>query len=201
MGQAVIAFGIAIVLRVGAIDAVDIGGFQHRLGTELGCPQHGSSVRGEERIAGSPCQQHHPPLLDVAQGAAPFVALADLRHAKRRHGTSCQAGFFHRALERERVHHGGEHSHQVASYTGYTFFGDVHSAKDITAADDDRDLHTKLPRSKEIGRNAFERRLMDAEPVGTHESLAGDLRHNAPVDGFRHLKLSRACGGASGAAR
>ena len=118
MGQAVIAFGIAIVLRVGAIDAVDIGGFQHRLGTELGCPQHGSSVRGEERIAGSPCQQHHPPLLDVAQGAAPFVALADLRHAKRRHGSSCQAGFFHRALERERVHHGGEHSHQVASYTG-----------------------------------------------------------------------------------
>src|SRR5262249_41071008 len=61
MGQPVKAFGTAIVLRVGAIDAVDIGGLEHRLGTELGGPQHGGGIRGEERIARASRQENHPP--------------------------------------------------------------------------------------------------------------------------------------------
>jgi hypothetical protein len=27
---------------------------------------------------------------------------------------------------------------------------------------------------------------MDAETIGAHQSLAGDLHHDAPVDGFGH---------------
>src|SRR5215475_12568826 len=80
MRQAIVALGIAILLRIGAVDTVDVGGLEHGLRTEFGRPQHGGGVRREERIAGSCRQQHHPSLLDVAQRTAPLVGLANLRH-------------------------------------------------------------------------------------------------------------------------
>src|SRR5262249_4075928 len=66
MGPRGKGFGPAVVLRVGAIAAVDIGGLEPRLGTELGGAHHGSSICGKERIAGAPRQEHHPPLFHVA---------------------------------------------------------------------------------------------------------------------------------------
>ncbi|GCC47860.1 hypothetical protein chiPu_0032181, partial [Chiloscyllium punctatum] len=50
MGQAVEALGFGVLLRIGVIDAVDIGGLQHRLRPDLGRAQHGGGIGGEERV-------------------------------------------------------------------------------------------------------------------------------------------------------
>src|SRR2546430_9035435 len=67
VSQAVVALGGSVLLGVRAIDAVDVGGFEHCLSAQLGRAQHGCSIGGEERIPGSACQQHHTPLFDMAR--------------------------------------------------------------------------------------------------------------------------------------
>src|SRR6516162_3664637 len=58
VGQAVKARGQSILLRIGAVDSIDIGRLQHGLRIDFGGAQHRRGVGGEERIAGAAAKQH-----------------------------------------------------------------------------------------------------------------------------------------------
>ena len=68
---------------------------------------------------------------------------------------------------------------------------DFDAAKDIAAADHDADGDAERLGGDEIGRDALERRLMDAESVRAAQRFAGDLHDDAPVGGFGHGMLLR----------
>src|SRR5215813_1960214 len=53
VAQPLVALGLGVDLRVGAVDAVDIGRFEHRLRVDLGGPQDRGGIGGEERVAGT----------------------------------------------------------------------------------------------------------------------------------------------------
>ena len=186
VGQAVIADGLWVLLGIGAVDAVDVGGLQHRLGADFGGPQHRRGVGREERIAGAAGEQHHPVLAEMPQRPPPLVGLADLRHRHRRHRPRRAAGRLDRGFERERVHDGGEHAHQIAGHARDALLGHLHAAKDIAAADDNSDADAQRLGGDEIGGDALERWLMDAEAVRAHQGLAGDLDDHASVDRLSH---------------
>ena len=44
----VVALGLGVLLRIGGVDAVDIGGLEHGLGVQLGGAQHRGGVGGED---------------------------------------------------------------------------------------------------------------------------------------------------------
>jgi hypothetical protein len=67
-----------------------------------------------ERVAGAGGEDRHPPLLQVADGAATDVVLADLVDADRRHHPGRDRQRLERVLQRERVHDRGQHAHVVA---------------------------------------------------------------------------------------
>ena len=55
----------------------------------------------------------------------------------------------------------------------------LEAAKEITAADDNRDLHPKVRRRLQIAGNAMESRRMQAMRVGPHQRFARQLDDNA----------------------
>jgi hypothetical protein len=67
--QALVAGGLGVLLRVGGVDAVDLGGLEDGLGAELDAAQAGAGVGGEERVAGAGDQDDDASLLEVPQGA------------------------------------------------------------------------------------------------------------------------------------
>ena len=65
MGQAVEPLGGRILLRIGGVDAIDIGRLEDRLCADLGGAQHRRGVGREERIAGSTAEQYDSALGEV----------------------------------------------------------------------------------------------------------------------------------------
>ena len=99
----VVALGLRVLFRVGAVDPVDVGRLEHRVALHLGGAQHRRRVGGEERIAGAAGEHHDAVLLEMAQRPRALIGLADLRHVERRHGARRRAepldrGFQHSAF-------------------------------------------------------------------------------------------------------
>ena len=78
----VVALGLRVLFRIGAVDPVDVGGLEHGVAFHLGGAQHRRGVGREERIAGAAGEHHDAVLLEMAQRALALVGLADLRHRR-----------------------------------------------------------------------------------------------------------------------
>ena len=106
------ALGIGV--RVGAVDAARaVLGHQDRRRADLQRAERCGGVGREVRVAGSGREDDDPPLLEMPDRPAADVRLRDLRDVECRLHPRLGAGAFERVLERERVHHGGEHSDVV----------------------------------------------------------------------------------------
>ena len=114
MGQPIEPLGCRVLPGIGAIDPIDVGGLQYRLRADFGCPQHGRSICGEERIAGSAPQQHDPTFREILMRCTSSEQLADLGHDESREAPRGRSPLFDRRLQRKAVHDGGEHAHGIA---------------------------------------------------------------------------------------
>ena len=63
-----IARGGRILVGIRAVDAVDLGGLQHDLRTDLGATQGGRGIGREERIAGARGEDDDLAFFEVTQG-------------------------------------------------------------------------------------------------------------------------------------
>ena len=89
-----------------------------------------------------------------------------------------------RVLQRERVHHGGEHAHVVGAVAVDP--GRLAAAPDVAAADDHRGLHAEVDDLGELPRHERGGLGVDAVPgVGGGEGLAGELQQDPVVLGRR----------------
>ena len=70
MGQTVETDGVGVLLRIGRIDAVDLGALEERVGADLGGAQRCGGIRGEKRIAGSAGEDDDPALARDGASAA-----------------------------------------------------------------------------------------------------------------------------------
>ena len=111
-----------------------------RSALDLDRPQARRRVGREERIAGAGREDHAAALLEVAHRAPADVVLADFLDADRRHDACVAAEGFEGVLQRERVHDGREHAHVVGRDAVHAGASEARAAKDVAAADDDRDL-------------------------------------------------------------
>ena len=133
--DAVVALGLRVLLRVGAVDAVHVGGLEHRVAIHLGGAQHRGGVGGEERIAGA-AGEHHDAVLP-RDGAARAGARRSRRPAACRAPTWCAPA---RRAARSRlrapgVHHGRQHAHRVGGRPRQPLAGHFDAAEDVAAAD------------------------------------------------------------------
>jgi hypothetical protein len=82
--------------------------------------------------------------------------------------TRLDTGVAHGVLQCERVHHGGEHAHVVGRCTVHTGRTACHAAKNITAADDDRELRAHAHHFRDVCHHPFDCRAIDAEGIVAH---------------------------------
>ena len=130
-------------------------------------------------------QIDHPALLQMADGAAADVVFTDLVDADGRHDTRIEAETLQRILHRQRVHDGGEHAHVVCRHPVHAGTRQACAAKDIAAADDDRELHAEADDLLQLPGDALEHGRIDAIVGAAHEGFPRQLHENAGIASLR----------------
>ncbi|SOY46183.1 hypothetical protein CBM2587_A160060 [Cupriavidus taiwanensis] len=181
-----VARGAGILLRVGGVHAVDLGRLEHDLGADLGAAQRGRGVGGEERIAGAGGEDHHLALFQLADCARADIGLDHLVHAQRRLHAAFDIGVAHRVLQRQRVHHGGQHAHVVGRGTVHAGGAAGDAAEDIAAADHHRHLHAELHDLGNVVHHRLDGRAVDAEGIVAHQGFTGQFQKDALVGWHVH---------------
>ena len=151
--EAVVAGRSAVELRVGGVDAVDIGRLEERVAGQFRGAERRGGVRGEERIAGAATKDDHPARLDVA--AAPCCArkcrrasACDTRSSRARRepwpssAPSMASAFITVA----------EHADEIAADPVDALGGSLDPTEEIAAADNDGDLEARAAGIGDIGR-------------------------------------------------
>jgi hypothetical protein len=123
---------------------------QHAVGFDLDGAEGGSGVGGEERVTGATGEDHDPPLLEVADGAAADVRLGDLRHVDGRLHPGRLAEALERVLQRQRVDDRGQHAHVVGGRAVHAARARGQAAEDVAATDDDRRLNAEALDSAKV---------------------------------------------------
>src|SRR5712692_4620816 len=172
---------LGVELRVGRVDAIDLGCFQDDVRLDLDGAKGGRRVGGEVWVAGAGGEDHDSSLLQVPDGAAPDVWLGDLGHLDRRHGARRDASPLQGILQGERVDDGGEHAHVVTGGAVESAFARGQATKDVAAPDDERDLHAHLVHALDLARDRLHHREIDAVVARSTKRLAAQLEQYAGV--------------------
>ncbi len=91
------------------------------------------------------------------------------------------AGALERVLQREAVHHGGQHADVVAGRAVHPARSGRHPAEDVAATHDDPDLDAEtMDLGHLVGDERAERRI-DAVLAVAQERFAGQLEQDAPI--------------------
>jgi hypothetical protein len=162
-----------ILDRVGSVDTIDLGGLEDQLGVDLGTPQRGGRVSGEEGVAGAGREDDDLALFQVAQRLGPDVGLDDLLDVERRLHASLDAGLAQGILQGQRVHDRGEHAHVVGRGAVHAGCARRHPTKDVAAADDDSQLDAEPIDLGDLLTHLLDGLAVDAVAVATHQGLAG----------------------------
>ena len=176
---------VRVVARIAVVDALHaVLGHQDRLGADLEGTEGGRRVGGEERVPGPCCEDHDPPLFEVAHRAAADVGLGDLRDGDRGLDARVGAQSLQRVLQRKGVENRGEHPRVVGGRAIHPLRRDGHAAVEVAAADDDRELRSGAADGNDLARDRQHDAGIDAVVAGAHERLARQLQQR-PMEGRR----------------
>ena len=120
--------------------------------------KRGGGVGREIGIAGAAGEDHDAAFFQMADGAAANEGLGDLIHLNRGLHARVDPLLLERVLQRQRVDHRGQHAHVIGGDAVHVLglLGDA--AKEIAAADDDRDLHAQFVNVGQFGRDLVDAR-------------------------------------------
>src|ERR1035437_6596468 len=152
--------GRGVLLRIGGIDAVHARCLQDDLGTDLVSAERGRRVRREVRVAGPAREDDAALLLEVTNRPPPDERLGDRAHLERRLVARDPVD----ALRRGRD-----------------------APDDVSAADDDGQLHSETRDFRDLVGHARDHRRLDAEGLAAEERLPGEFQQDPAVAGFHVL--------------
>ncbi len=178
--------GLRVLLGVGLVHPVDaVLGHEYRLGADLQRPLGGRGVGREVRHPETRPEDHDAALLEVADGPARDVGLADLDHLDSRLEPGDHPASLQRVLERQRVDHRAEDAHVVATVAVHPDLGGRLAADDVAATYHDRDLDAELDDLGELTGDAVD--LVEVQaPAGVvaGERLPRQLDQDAGIARF-----------------
>ena len=155
---------VASMTLIRIVDAVDLGRLEEDVGVDLDRTQTRGGIGREEGIARARAENHDTTLLEMADRAPANVILANLVDAQRRHDPRIGAEALERVLHRERIDHGGEHSHVIRGHPVHTGAREARAAEDVAATDDDGDLDAHVGEFADLRCDALEDTRRDSAP-------------------------------------
>jgi len=117
----------------------------------------------------------------VPDGPAADIGLADIVHGDGRLDARFQAHPLQTRLQRQRIHHRGQHAHIVGGGTVDALGRTGKAAKDIAAAHHHADLGAGEVCLLHIAGDAVDDVDIDTEGTIAHQRLAGDFEQNPAV--------------------
>ena len=123
----------------------------------------------------------------MTDGAAADKGLGHLVHFDRRLHPGVNALLLQRVLQRQRVDHSSQHAHVVGGDAVHFTRLLGHAAKEISAADHNRDVDTEGVNVRQFGGNFMNAEGVDAEALVRGQGLAGELEQNALEHRSRHV--------------
>ncbi len=175
------ACGIAVLGRVGAVNAVDLGGLQQQIRVHFHRAQRSRRIGGEEGVAGAGREQRDAAFFDMANGAAADEILGDVVDLDGAHHAGEAAALLDGILHGQCVHHRGQHAHMVAGDPVHARSGQAGAAEDVAAADHYADLHASLLYFDDFVGQAADDLGVDTVIGIAHQRLTGELEQDAAV--------------------
>ena len=163
------------------VNAIDLGGLHHHIGTNLGGPQGSGGVGGEEGVAAAGAKDHNPPLLQVADCLPADVGLGHLLHADGALDPGGNPGPLQAVLEGDRIHHRGEHAHVVGRGPVHAGGRALEAAEDVAAAHHDRQFGARGHHGGHITGDRLDDRRVNAVALISHQRFAAELEQDTPV--------------------
>ena len=173
------------VSRVHAVDA-RMGALDDDVGFDLGRPQSGGGVGGEERVAGSGGKDDDTALLEVPNRPAADVGLGDAGHLDRRLHTGVLPEPFERVLERQCVHDRAEHADVIRLGGIHAAQGPGTTSPEVPATHHHGNVDAQiLAQIDDVASGRFERRPVEPLARFAGECLARGLEHDPLPTGPR----------------
>ena len=113
IGNLVKTDGIGTLDRILVVDAVNLGGLNQNLGTDLAGTKSRGGVGRKVRIARTGGKNNDIALGKVVDGATANIGLADLIHLDSAHHAAGNIVVLKGILQGKRVHNGCQHAHVV----------------------------------------------------------------------------------------
>lgn len=175
---------VRVLLGVSRVDAVDRGGLQKNVGSDLHRAQGSCGIGGEVRISGPGGEDDDAALLEVADGTAPDVGLADLVHLNGAHDTAGNASLFDGVLQGDGVDDGREHPHVVGGDPVHVdgLLGDP--AKEVSSSHDDPDLAAEGMNGYDLFGYFVDKNRVDTEATTRGQGFSRELEE----DSFVHVR-------------
>ena len=175
--------------RVGGVDAVHLGGLEQHVGADLGGAECRGGVGGEERAAVAPGQDHHPPLLQVADRPQRDEGLGHLLHGDGALHPALHPQALDRVAQAERVDDRGQHPHVVAGDPLDAVAADVGAPDDVAAAHHDGQLDAPGDHPPDLAGDQAQRVHVDPVGLAPDQGLTGELEHEPREDRAPPVRL------------
>lgn len=169
--------------RVLVVHAVDLGGFEDGVGTDLVRAQGGGVVGRAVGVARAGDEDDDATAREVTGGAPLDERFGDAVHRDGGHDADFEAGLLEAVHEGEAVDDRGEHAHVVARRAvGAVGAGAGEAAEDVAATDHHRDLGTEGADGFELLGQAVEDGAVDGLPgFVVSEGLTADLEDDTAI--------------------
>ncbi|CKS46409.1 Uncharacterised protein [Mycobacterium tuberculosis] len=133
-------FGLGVHPRILSKHTVDRFGHQDHVGTDLQRTLRCGGIRRKVRQPHAGTEDHHPSLLQVADGPQRQVRFGHLAHGDRGLDSGNDAFLLQEVLQCKAVHDSAEHSHIVRPGALHTELLQLCAPEKVAAADHDGDL-------------------------------------------------------------
>ena len=163
------------------VDAVDFGGLQHDVGTDLDATQAGRGIGREERITRACRENHDFALTQAAHGMTAVIVLDDATHRNGRHDPARDVAPFQGIAQAQGIHDRGEHAHVVAGDPIQARRLQCGATEQIAATHHKPDLDANADQLTDLQRHAVQDLRVDAEVLVAHERFARQLEQDASV--------------------
>jgi hypothetical protein len=164
-----------------------MGPLQQHAGLNLDCPQCGSGVGREERIARPTSKNHDATFFKVSHRTTANVGLSNLRHLDRRLDSGGLTQLFKRVLQRECIDDRCEHAHVIGLRAIHSGTSTGHSSPDVSTTDNDGDFNIGMvcTHIDNVFGNALHNMAVNAVTGIASESFARNLEQNPRPAGGR----------------
>ena len=179
IGDLVKADGIGALDGILVVDAINLGGFNQNLGTDLAGAKGRGGISRKVGITRTGGKDNDVALGQVVDGATANIGLADLVHLDSAHHAAGNIVVLKGILQGKRVHNGSEHAHVIGLGTVHTTGGAGHAAENVAAADNDANLMTNGEQLLDLLGKMIGNLGVDAVVAIAHQRFAGELQKHA----------------------